>query len=331
MNTKTQKINEQPSDDELPIERELPLKEKILNYSVALLLSLVGKLPNNAQRSLAIGFAKIYCFIPTVDRTVTFLQLKRFLGIKEPAQIATKVFYNAAMTLFESADFSRILNRHHEMIIPEDSELVDLICSNKEPVLVLTGHFGNWELFAAYLVRRGCNLSAIGRKGRREAFQNALVKIREGWGVKTIWREDDLQSTQNSRAIIKLFKTPGVIGGLIDQDTFVTSLPIEFFGEKVATPSSLAEIALRFNVKILLGIMIRQSDSKFLLRLKSPSEQSDVKKILTEYSLFMEENIKEHPEQWVWFHKRWRTTANGYRRSRQEYLKYLTETSNENR
>jgi len=88
---------------------------------------------------------------------------------------------------------------------------------------------------------------------------------------------------------------------------------VDFFGKKVAVYTGPAALALKTGAPILCGIPIRANDSKYRITLVEiptnnipDSEEEKILEISQRYTSYLEEVIREHPEQWLWMHKRWK-------------------------
>ena len=101
---------------------------------------------------------------------------------------------------------------------------------------------------------------------------------------------------------------------LIDQDTNVPGVFVDFFGRKAWTPSGLAVLALKTGAEVLVNV--NQKLDKFghktvvsgpLTIEPSGDFDKDVVALTQKASSVLEEHIRKYPEQWVWFHERWKT------------------------
>jgi KDO2-lipid IV(A) lauroyltransferase len=104
------------------------------------------------------------------------------------------------------------------------------------------------------------------------------------------------------------------IGMLIDQDTDVPGVFVDFFGRPAWTPSGLAALALRTNAAVVLALDCRLPDDHHEVVVKGPIElirtgnkDNDILENTRRISLMIEEHIRAYPDQWVWFHERWKT------------------------
>jgi KDO2-lipid IV(A) lauroyltransferase len=222
----------------------------------------------------------------------------------------------------ESLSIEKILNDKNVSVTCDDWPLVYDLLAKDKGMIAFTGHYGNWELLAGYVaLQKNLALSVIGRPARNGDLQKEIARIRQRYGVKTIWRDGSLLA----REIIGDLKAGKIIAALIDQDTQVQSVPVPFFGEMAQTPVSLASLALRHDTPVVAAFLGRLSNCQFDVKIYELTERESALKLLIQYNTYLEKEIRKDPSQWVWFHKRWRTTPTGYRRSYKEYIKWLNE------
>jgi KDO2-lipid IV(A) lauroyltransferase len=145
--------------------------------------------------------------------------------------------------------------------------------------------------------------------------------MREAYGVDTIWRSDK----SGVKRIVACFKERRVMAALIDQDTRVDSVFVPFFGTPAKTPATLIALGKRYNVRFVTAFIVRTKGTNFEIHTRELDDTQSVEGILTQYHHHLEEIVRAHPEQWVWFHKRWRSLPSGSTLSTKEYLAMLRE------
>ena len=168
--------------------------------------------------------------------------------------------------------------------------------------LALTAHIGNWDLLGAYFANQGLSVSTIGRPARSRILQPILEKLRRRNGIDTIWRDT------NPKKIISLFKGKKILAALIDQDTPVRSVFSPFFGVPAKTPAGLIDLALRFSTAIYAVFLVRESRYWYRIYIERAEHLQSGRPDLAWYHKELESVIHHHPEQWAWFHKRWRSS-----------------------
>ncbi|MBA3644972.1 MAG: lysophospholipid acyltransferase family protein [Gemmatimonadaceae bacterium] len=173
--------------------------------------------------------------------------------------------------------------------------------------ILVTGHFGNWELAGAYVAARGIPLDVIAREMANPVFDSYLNGTREGIGMVVVKDTDAVKRTPRSlRAgrAVAFVADQGVMG--------LASTFVPFFGRPAKTPRGAAVFALRFNVPVLFVVAIRKPNGKYRIvvepiETKSTGDrEQDVDGIVARFTQVLEKWVRVVPEQYFWQHRRWR-------------------------
>jgi len=187
-------------------------------------------------------------------------------------------------------------------------EHVEAARAERRPVLVLTGHCGNWEMLAAALNRRGLGMAVVARELDDPLQQSSLLAFRARFGTETIVRG----RPGAARALLSTLRGGGALGMLIDQDTTVDGVWVEFFGRSAWTPVGAAELAARFGAAVLPTFVERRADGGHLATIGAPLDlPADPTESTRRMTEAIEAQVRRVPEQWVWMHRRWRRRPPG--------------------
>jgi lauroyl/myristoyl acyltransferase len=290
-----------------------------LNKFASGIVSLIGSIPFSLRSQIGWWLGYSIAFFPFRDRLIAALQLRVFLKQFASGHHVRSTFANASRTLFESFDLSPVLSSGSYTITVEGQDLLNNLRDSSRPTVALTAHTGNWDLLGAYIIHQGIKVSTIGREARNPLAQCILSSIRQRYGIQTLWRSDRTAI----KKLISELKDGNVIAGLIDQDTRVSSSFIPFFGAPAKTPTSLITLGLKHKALFVSAFLFRTAKRKFTLYLKPIEEKITEDGILLAYNTELEHLIRKHPDQWVWFHKRWRSLPDGTILSTPQYIKYL--------
>lgn len=171
------------------------------------------------------------------------------------------------------------------------------------PLLILTGHCGNWELLAALINARGLGMKVVAREIESEHLNRLLLALRARFGTGTIERG----GAGAARQLLSTLRGGGALGMLIDQDTHVDGVWVPFFGRPAFTPVGAAKIAAKLGAAVIPTFIERRTDGKHLARfhplLDLPADETEATAAMT---AVIERQVRRVPEQWVWWHKRWR-------------------------
>jgi KDO2-lipid IV(A) lauroyltransferase len=231
---------------------------------------------------------------------------------KEIKALARKVFENLGKNAFELVQFPRINEKNlHKLVTLEGRENLDAGYAKGKGIVVITAHFGNWELMAATLRLNGCPGVTIGRRIYFYKYDQLLNYFRRVHDVNVIYRDD------SPRKMLKVLKENRIVGVVADQDVdSVEGVFVDFFGRPAYTPIGPVGLA-RATGAALIPVLIRRNpdDTHTVIALKeielidTGDKEKDMVENTRRWSTVIESYIREHPEQWVWMHKRWKTRA----------------------
>ena len=299
-----------------------------MGYLLWGLIYTLGLLPIDLRRALGHLLGLVIARFPTRERTIASLQLRQFFNPAQSATVVNRMYASLGQSAFETFNLNPLLdainssanNAEHKTFIdcPELAKIQE-IYSRGRGIVALTAHTGNWDLMGAYFAKCGIRVATIGREARVVALQDLLVRIREKYGIQTIWRQDP----QAMKQLLSRLNRGWVIAALIDQDTYVHSRHVPFFGRYASTPDSLVKVAKRRNIPIVSTFIFRLESGKYRIFLRELNGDESVEDILTQYHTQLENHLRHYPEQWVWFHKRWRTLPSGERLATADYIKFL--------
>lgn len=190
-------------------------------------------------------------------------------------------------------------------------EKISEILSRNKGLIIFSAHFGNWELIP-YLLHTELKktIYSIARKMDNPLVENIVTEFREFMGSDIIYKDKAI------RTILTLLDKNEIVFLLIDHNTIEREgVKVNFFGKEVFAVSSVAQIHLKKDIPVL-PVFIKYEKDKIVFDIKDEvkfNKSSDKKKdiqILTQiYTDIIEDNIKENPHQWFWFHNRWKSST----------------------
>lgn len=175
-------------------------------------------------------------------------------------------------------------------------------------VLLVTGHYGNWEVAAAAVAARGVPIAAIVRRQGNRLVDERLQELRRKLGVETIY-----QSAAPSR-VPRVLRANGVVGIVGDQNARRAGILVPFFGRPASTHRGPALFALRLNAPVFSCIARRLpgKDVRYEIAgervevMRTGDLETDVTALTAELAERLEKQVRIAPEQYFWFHKRWK-------------------------
>jgi Kdo2-lipid IVA lauroyltransferase/acyltransferase len=247
-------------------------------------------------------------------RTITEDNLRRSFPEKsdeEIRDIAKKVFINQGKNAFEVFNYPQFSGEDLDGLVSvENEEGYAKACAAGKGVLMASGHCASWELLGAALSARGFIINVIAKRIYIEALNTMLLELRNSKGLKIIFRSD----SDSARKMIKALRAKETLALLIDQDTEVPGIFVDFFGRPSWTPSAVAVLALKTGAPVIVALDIRLSDDKHKVVITGPIEtirtgdyDKDVIENTKAVTKIIEDHIRKYPDQWVWMHERWKT------------------------
>jgi len=223
--------------------------------------------------------------------------------------IARAALRNAARCFVELAHLDTIRARFDDYASVEGWEHVEALLALGKGAIVVSGHIGNWELLATYFTGKGLPIVAVARRLSDPRLNQFVFDLRARNGVHTILRE----SPTSSREILKVLREHGALGLIVDQDIKTPSVTVPFFGHPARTPVAPAALAVRRNMPIVAAFAQRRPGGGHLFTVLPPmpvpqtgDRRLDVLELTRHINQIFEQRIRLHPEEWVWWHKRWR-------------------------
>ena len=220
-------------------------------------------------------------------------------------------YRNLGITMMELMAFPKLtVDDFHKYIKYENFELIEELKSRGNGIILLSGHFGNWELIAFTVgLFSGISVTVIVKPQSNKYIDKILNKYRSLGGNNMV------NMANAARAIVKCLKNNGAIGLLVDQSAdWQKDLFVDFFGRTAATYEAPASLSLKYKSPIVMGFPIRQDDYTYKIRLielktDDLDDSKESVRILTERHVkVLEDVIRENPGMWSWQHKRWKHT-----------------------
>jgi len=175
-------------------------------------------------------------------------------------------------------------------------------------VILLTGHFGNYELLGYTICRLGLPLTAVMRPVDNPLINRYVERSRLAGGLSLLYKKG---VTAMAGAVLDRGQPLCFIA---DQDAGRKGLFVEFFGRPASTYKSIGLLAMAKRVPIVVGYAVRVRPGfhyrigvERIIRPEEWEGQADPLRWITQtYSAALEAAIRRHPEQYLWVHRRWK-------------------------
>ncbi|HMF26097.1 MAG TPA: lipid A biosynthesis lauroyl acyltransferase [Pseudolabrys sp.] len=197
--------------------------------------------------------------------------------------------------------------RGHIEIAQQDIDRFIALLNDKKPALVFAAHLANWELPAVCAATYKLDSAVLYRRPNVTGIDRWLRETRT-----TSMGELISASLEAPVKIAAALERGAHVGMLVDQ-YYVRGVPVIFFGRRTRANPLLARLARHFDCPIHGTRMIRLSDHRFRAELTeaiTPARDAegkiDIAGTMQVITSVVEGWIREHPEQWLWLHRRWR-------------------------
>lgn len=168
------------------------------------------------------------------------------------------------------------------------------------PVILVSGHFGNYDVPRAVFLGRGFRMGGLYRP-----MDNALFNDRYVAAIRAIGEPLFPRSRRGMAEMVRFLRSGGMVGLLIDQ-RHKQGAPLDFFGREAHTPLSAAEMALKYDALLVPVYGVRQADGvHFDLVVEPPVARGTAEEMTQALNDSLEAQVSRHPEQWLWMHDRW--------------------------
>ena len=283
-----------------------------LEYLLARLLSrIVLALPLPAARRLGDLRGAALFRVIRVRRGVTIEQLSRAFPERdrgEIAAIARGCYRNLARIAVESVRLAGAGQRELSPLCRvKGRHLLDGALEGGKGLVVVTFHLGNWELMGAYMAALGYPLSVVGQRIHNPHIDRMVEELRSRAGMEVIYRNRAVRDS------IRALRKNRIVAFLADQDAHESGVLVPFFGRSASTPRGPAVMAMHCDAPAVMAFMTRGDDGNYDITLepipcrRTGDLEADVERFTAAFTSRLEDFVREHPAQWLWMHRRWKT------------------------
>ncbi|MBR2123804.1 MAG: lysophospholipid acyltransferase family protein [Acetobacter sp.] len=177
-------------------------------------------------------------------------------------------------------------------------------------VLFISGHIGNWELLPVAIARYGLSFASFYRAANNPDVNQIIIEMRnKALGTKVM--PFFTKSMRGMFSAITHVIQGGRLGILVDQK-MNNGIEASFFGHSAMTTPAAAIIALQYHCPVILGYVKRLGPARLRVVVEAPlllpdtgDKQEDIRLLTQIFNNHLEVWIRQHPESWLWLHKRW--------------------------
>ncbi len=283
------------------------LREKLKNlkrtfryYLLKTLVETITRYPATAVPKIRRLLLKVFPFFFSRELQRAELLLPIEFADRK-AQILREMTVNQAQTLLEVFFYEKLIACNPNFIKVIGQEYLEDAARKGKGMIILSAHFGNWEVMGYELRRMGFPLHVQARPQAVNQMTEFMNGFRERRGVKVIMENSISES-------LKLLSQGKTLGMLADLNAREWGYQVEFFGRNASFYSSPVILSVRSGAPLIPSFTERQPDGSLVLRFESPitwEKGESMRQRIQKYARRYEEAFRKRPDHWCWFHERY--------------------------
>jgi len=225
-------------------------------------------------------------------------------------QTGQRSFEHIAMLAIDVLFTPRLVKKHNwrDYSRYKNAERAKWLMQEGRGLLLVTGHYSNFEIVGYLMGLFGFNIYSIARPLDNKFINKYLYDVREGAGQKIIDKKGAAE------LMAQIASSGATLCFIADQDAGRKGIFVDFFGRKASTYKSIGLLAISCNMPIVVGCS-RRIDNRFCFEIENnriifPEEWAEkddpLRWVTAEYTKAIEQFVREDPSQYWWLHRRWK-------------------------
>jgi len=297
--------------------------KKIISFVITSLFRLLGVLSCNSspkiRQSLGKAVGILLLILSKKRRMITYENIRHAFpekSVEERYSIVRGAYENLGITLVELLAFPTYSSLQLEQLISvKNSHFLTEQHKKGESMMLLSGHYGNWELLAFGVAALLDIPFSIVVKQQQNSSSDKILNT-----YRVLKNNSVIPMHSAARRIIENIKQGKAIAMLTDQaadphkDIFV-----DFFGRPAVTYEAPAYLSIKYQIPIIFGVAKRLQSGKYEVVLHKIEPKTteitpeSVRELTQQHTTLLEQIIREDPTQWSWQHKRWKYNPEDYK------------------
>jgi KDO2-lipid IV(A) lauroyltransferase len=252
-----------------------------------------------------------YYFIP-IRRKTAFNNLKLAFPEKQDTEIRKIIkgcYINVLTVIAEYFYFTKLDDEKiHKLIKMENAGTFKRQLEKGKGLIIISAHFGNWELMAFGGSRiAGSPFNVIVKEQSNIKLDKEINKMRELRGNKMI------DMSKAMREVLTLLKKNKIVAMLGDQSAPKENSRVKFFIDGVPVFEGAARFAIKTGAPVIFGVPFRNEDGSYSVTIHefdmskySEYNDTNVKQFTQEHTALLENCIRQRPDHWLWFHRKFK-------------------------
>lgn len=271
-------------------------------------------LPNSIQRGLILALAKVAFWIDTKHKKIIKanldLTIKDQISQEKYNSIFKHCHKNLALVLLQVLRSSRLsIEDMKRSVRFENRHYIDEAIKEGRKIIIISAHYGNWELGATAVGALIHPITSIHKKMNDPYFDDYLLRSRTKFNMTMVEKKGAI------RHLVKALKNDQIITMMIDQNVNPKDgIYIDFLGAKATQSAAPAFLARKFDALIIPVLIHTSPEKEDVITVFEPivtpntdDEQRDILESTQAQADMLAHVIKAHPEPWFWCHKRWKS------------------------
>lgn len=289
------------------------LQHRVEYLGVRLLVAVVSRLPERVAWGIGGVLGRLAGSVLRVRRTVVDRNLERAFPDRSRRwrdQVARRTYLHFAREFLQIMRLERLeSDKLGARIEVEGIEAIRVALAEGRGVIILTAHLGNWEIGAAGVTANGIELAAVAKRQANPLFDAYMCRMREHLGMSVVYQDEA------TRAVLRLLRRPQAVALVADQNAGRSGIFVDFFGVPASTARGPAVLAARTGAEVVFTAPTRIPGLKprYSLRFvpvdweRAESADESARNLLQAFMELLEGAVRSSPEQYFWFHKRWKS------------------------
>jgi len=286
---------------------------RYVEYFLFVLLGTIVRLfPLRLAQRIGETLGTLMYHVISVRRVVALENLRRAFPEKSEREvqvIAKGAFRNFAIAMVELLWFPRLTRERIEKLVRfKNLDLMMDAHKKGKGVIMMSGHFGNWELIAlSAALQSNLPLTIIVKTQHNRLIDGLLNRYRCLHGNRTV------PMGMSVREIFSALQEKRVVAMVADQSGPREGLFVDFFGRPTATHQGPALFSLKTGAPVQMGFLVRQMDGTYegVFEEVSKEELSEVTEaniaeLTRRHTKLLEKYVRMYPDHWLWMHRRWK-------------------------
>jgi len=276
----------------------------------------IGVCPDGLVRAIGTAIGWTFWAVDAGHRRLALRQLQAAFPSKTPQEcrrITRLTFAHFGRSLTTLLKFSTLTpDQIRARVIFDGDDRVRQALTAGKGVIIVTGHFGFWELQGLATALALPPISVLARRLDNPHLHDLLERVRTATGNRVIYRQGAV------RRVLRALQQNEAVAILIDQHIQPQdAVTVSFFGRPAATTSAVAALALRTGAAVIPAFGLPLPGGRYRMVYEHPIEPPlpDATNPITELTQrctdVLEMYVRRNPELWLWMHRRWREDVTG--------------------